>query len=41
LRLVDGRAVRIGFREVEDVELTQRGPEHIAACVLAPAQPRI
>ncbi len=34
---VEGNAVRIGFREVEEVELTQRGPEHVAACVLARA----
>ena len=28
------RTVRVGFHEVEDVELTRRGPDHVAACVL-------
>ena len=31
---VDGRAVRIAFRPVDEVQLTRRGPDHIAACVL-------
>jgi oligopeptide/dipeptide ABC transporter ATP-binding protein len=30
----DGRAVRIAFRPVEEVMLTRRGPDHVAACVL-------
>ena len=28
------RTVRVAFNEVEDVELTRRGPDHVAACVL-------
>jgi oligopeptide/dipeptide ABC transporter ATP-binding protein len=31
---VSGRNVGISFQEVDEVELTQRGPEHVAACVL-------
>ena len=31
---VENGAVRIGFRPVDEVQLTRRGPDHIAACVL-------
>jgi oligopeptide/dipeptide ABC transporter ATP-binding protein len=31
---VDGREVRIRFHPVDEVALTQRGPDHVAACVL-------
>jgi len=31
------REVRIRFRPVEEVALTKRGPDHVAACVLEPA----
>jgi oligopeptide/dipeptide ABC transporter ATP-binding protein len=34
---VDGATVRLRFREVGEVELTARGPGHMAACVLDPA----
>ena len=32
--VVQERTVRLAFNEVEDVELTRRGPDHVAACVL-------
>jgi len=32
--VVDRHTVRIGFQEVDEVRLTQRGPAHVAACVL-------
>jgi len=32
--IVQERTVRLAFNEVEDVELTRRGPDHVAACVL-------
>jgi oligopeptide/dipeptide ABC transporter ATP-binding protein len=35
-----GREVRLRFRETDDVELTRRGPGHVAACVLDRAPER-
>jgi hypothetical protein len=31
---VDGATVSARFRPVDDIALTRRGPEHVAACVL-------
>ena len=41
---VNGREARVRFRPVEEVALTERGPDHVAACVLerssfSPARP--
>ena len=34
---VSGGAVRVRFREVSEVELTERGPGHHAACLINPS----
>ena len=39
--VLEDRTVRIRFQEVDEVELTQRGPEHVAACVLTPARTNV
>jgi oligopeptide/dipeptide ABC transporter ATP-binding protein len=36
---VDANKVRVSFQDVDEVELTQRGPGHFAACVLTPLRP--
>ncbi|HEU4321069.1 MAG TPA: ABC transporter ATP-binding protein [Acidimicrobiia bacterium] len=35
----EGTRVRIAFQEVPEVELTERGPGHVAACVLSEPRP--
>lgn len=34
---VDGRSLKVRFQEVDEVQLSDRGPDHIAACVLKDA----
>ena len=34
---VDGRTLRVRFQEVGEVQLSDRGPDHIAACVIKDA----
>ena len=36
---VDESTVRLKFRQVDEVELTVRGPGHVAACVLDDLRP--